>query len=44
MKGMNRLGGNSYVDADTDIPGIINVILNFLVMSMPMTIAILNTD
>ncbi len=39
MKDMNRLGKNNYVDADTDVKRIVSVILNFLVLFMPMTLA-----
>ncbi len=39
MKGTNRQGKNNYVDADTDVTGIVSAILNFLVMLMPMTLA-----
>jgi len=39
MKDMNRFVKNNYVDADTDVTGIVSVILNFLVLFMPMTLA-----
>ncbi len=39
MKGTNRQGKNNYVDASTDVTGIVSAILNFLVMLMPMTLA-----
>ncbi len=39
MKGMNMLGKDDYVDADTDVTGIVGVILNFPVILMPMTSA-----
>ncbi len=39
MKRMNRAEKNHYVDAETDVIGIIKVVLNFLVMFMPITLA-----
>ncbi len=39
MKDTNRQGKNNYVDANTDVTGIVSAILNFLVMLMPMTLA-----
>ncbi len=39
MKSINRAEKNHYVDDDTDVIGIINIVLNFLVMFMPITLA-----
>jgi len=38
MTGTNGKG-NNYVDTDTDVSGIVSIILNFLAMLMPMTLA-----